>query len=87
MPELMARVFLLRGGKKEQLKPSKPELGLVENFVHMLGIEGDEADRMNRVLRFFFILHLDHGGVIFRPSQEKLLLQEGHPFMLQCQVQ
>ena len=62
MPELMARVFLLRGGKKEQLKPRKPELGLVENFVHMIGIEGDEAERMNRVLRFFFILHLDHGG-------------------------
>ena len=62
MPELMARVFLLRGGKKEQLWPRKPELGLVENFVHMLGIEGEEADRMNRVLRFFFILHMDHGG-------------------------
>ena len=62
MPELMARVFLLRGGKKEQLRPRKPELGLVENFVHMLGIEGEEADRMNRVLRFFFILHMDHGG-------------------------
>ena len=62
MPELMARVFLLRGGKKEQLRPRKPELGLVENFVHMLGIDGEEADRMNRVLRFFFILHMDHGG-------------------------
>ena len=62
MPELMARVYLLRGGKKEQLRPRKPELGLVENFVHMLGIEGEEADRMNRVLRFFFILHMDHGG-------------------------
>ena len=62
MPELMARVFLLRGGKKEQLRPRKPELGLVENFVHMLGMEGEEADRMNRVLRFFFILHMDHGG-------------------------
>ena len=62
MPELMARVFLLRGGKKEQLRPRKPELGIVENFVHMLGIEGEEADRMNRVLRFFFILHMDHGG-------------------------
>ena len=36
MPELMARVFILRGGKKEQLKPRKPELGLVEKFVHMI---------------------------------------------------
>ena len=62
MPELMARLFLLRGGKPEKLKPRKPELGLVENFVHMLGVEGDEAARMERVLRFFFILHMDHGG-------------------------
>ncbi len=62
MPELMARLFLLRGGRPEGLKPRKPELGLVENFVHMLGVEGDEAERMNRVLRFFFILHMDHGG-------------------------
>ena len=62
MPELMARLFLLRGGKPEELKPRKPELGLVENFVHMLGVEGKEAKRMERMLRFFFILHMDHGG-------------------------
>ena len=62
MPELMARLFLLRGGKPEDLRPRKPELGLVENFVHMLGVEAEEAERMERVLRFFFILHMDHGG-------------------------
>ena len=28
----------------------------------MLGMTGEEAEKMNRVLRFFFILHLDHGG-------------------------
>ena len=61
MPELMARIFLLRW-QKENLQPSKPELGLVENFTHMLGMTGEEAEKMNRVLRFFFILHLDHGG-------------------------
>jgi citrate synthase len=62
MPELMARIFLLRGGKPEDLRPRETKLGLVENFVHMLGIDGNEAERMNRVLRFFFILHMDHGG-------------------------
>jgi citrate synthase len=62
LPELMARIFLLRGGKPEDLRPRETKLGLVENFVHMLGIDGDEAERMNRVLRFFFILHMDHGG-------------------------
>ena len=62
MPELMARIFHLRGGKKLQTRDSRPQLGLVENFTHILGIDGDEAERMNRVLRFFFILHMDHGG-------------------------
>tara|TARA_B100000959_G_scaffold271345_1_gene319377 strand:- start:3166 stop:4335 length:1170 start_codon:yes stop_codon:yes gene_type:complete len=62
MPELMARIFLLRGGNAENLRPRNTKLGLVENFVHMLGIDGDQATRMNRVLRFFFILHMDHGG-------------------------
>ena len=62
MPELMARIFLLRGGNMQGARDSRPQLGLVENFTHMLGIDGDEAERMNRVLRFFFILHMDHGG-------------------------
>ena len=62
MPELMARIFLLRGGIKESLRPRKPELGLVENFVHMLGKDGEEAEKMTRVIKFFFILHMDHGG-------------------------
>ena len=62
MPELMARIFLLRGGNPYNLRPRNTELGLVENFVHMLGVDGEEAERMNRVLRFFFILHMDHGG-------------------------
>ena len=62
MPELMARIFLLRGGNINEIRDSRPQLGLVENFTHMLGVDGDEAERMNRVLRFFFILHMDHGG-------------------------
>lgn len=62
MPELMARIFLLRGGTQESLRPRKPELGLVENFVHMLGKDGEEAEKMTRVIKFFFILHMDHGG-------------------------
>jgi citrate synthase len=62
MPELMARIFLLRGGKKEEIRPRKPELGFVDNFVHMLGVNGEKAKKMERVLKFFFILHMDHGG-------------------------
>ena len=62
MPELMARILLLRGATQESLRPRKPELGLVENFVHMLGKDGEEAEKMTRVIKFFFILHMDHGG-------------------------
>ena len=62
MPELMARIFRLRGGEKEKLKPRSPSLGLVENFVHMMGFEDEQARDIERVLRFFFILHMDHGG-------------------------
>ena len=62
MPELMARIFLQRGGKGRPAKPSDPSLGLVENFVSLLGAEAEEADRMVRVLRVFLILHMDHGG-------------------------
>jgi citrate synthase len=62
MPEVMARIFRFRGGEKEKLKPRKPGLGLVENFVHMMGFEGEQARDIERVLKFFFILHMDHGG-------------------------
>ena len=55
MPELMARIFLLRGGNPEDLRPRKTKLGLVENFVHMLGVDGEEAEKMNRVLRLSLI--------------------------------
>ena len=52
MPELMARIFLLRGGNPEKLRPRNTELGLVENFVHMLGVDADEAERMNSCLLY-----------------------------------
>ncbi len=73
MPELMARLFLLRGGKPEELKPRKPELGLVENFVHMLGVEGDEAKRMERMLRFFSYCTWTTAAATSRPSPVKPL--------------
>ena len=40
MPELMARLFLLRGGKSEELRPRKPELGIAVLF-----FEDHENDR------------------------------------------
>lgn len=60
-PELVANIFRIRSGWGEPIE-SKPELGLVENFVHMMGVPGADADRLVKLLRVFYVLHLDHGG-------------------------
>lgn len=62
MPELMATIFRLRGGRGLPGVASEPERGMVENFVHLLGTEEGDVERMVRVLRTFLILHMDHGG-------------------------
>ena len=61
MPELMATIFRLRGARGLP-KASNPELGMVENFVQMLGIENIDIGKVTKVLRVFLILHMDHGG-------------------------
>ena len=53
MPELMATIFRLRGGRGLPEVASEPERGMVENFVHLLGLEGADAERMIRTLREF----------------------------------
>ncbi|MDP7313062.1 MAG: citrate/2-methylcitrate synthase, partial [Candidatus Thalassarchaeaceae archaeon] len=55
-------IFLLRGGHGLPKSGGEPKQGLVENFVHLLGKEGTEAENMIRVLRTFLVLHMDHGG-------------------------
>jgi citrate synthase len=61
MPELVAAIYRLRSGWGEPIA-SRPELGMIENFVHMLGVpEGDTAVLV-KLLRVFYVLHLDHGG-------------------------
>jgi len=41
---------------------SKPELGYVENFVHMLNIPGEKTDQLLQVMRLFNVIHYDHNG-------------------------
>lgn len=60
-PEVIAAIFRIRSGWGDPIE-SKPELGLVENFVHMLGVPGADADAVTKLLRTFYILHMDHGG-------------------------
>lgn len=60
-PELVAAIFRIRSGWGEPIAP-RPELGLIENFVHMLGVPGGDPERLARLLRVFYVLHMDHGG-------------------------
>jgi citrate synthase len=61
IPAVVAAVFRLRSGWGDIIEP-KPELGLVENFVHMLGVPDADSDKLTSLLRTFYVLHMDHGG-------------------------
>ena len=60
-PELVAAIFRIRSGWGDPIAP-KPELSLIENFVHMLGVPGADPAKIERILRVFYVLHMDHGG-------------------------
>ncbi|MGC6506860.1 MAG: citrate (Si)-synthase [Myxococcota bacterium] len=61
VPALVAAIFRIRSGWGDPIE-SKPELGLIENFVHMLGVPGGDSVALTELLRTFYILHMDHGG-------------------------
>jgi citrate synthase len=61
IPAVVAAVFRLRSGWGD-LIASKPDLGLVENFVHMLGVPNGDSEALTALLRTFYVLHMDHGG-------------------------
>jgi citrate synthase len=60
-PELVAAIFRIRNGWGAPIAP-RPELGLIENFVAMLGVPDADPALLTRLLRVFYILHADHGG-------------------------
>jgi citrate synthase len=59
--ELIAAIFRIRSGWGAPIA-SDPSLGLVENFVQMMGVPGADAKKLTRLLRTFYVLHMDHGG-------------------------
>ncbi len=61
MPEVVAAIYRTRSGWGKPIK-SNPKLGLMENFVHMLGVPGADAAKLTRLMRVFYVLHMDHGG-------------------------
>lgn len=60
-PELVAAVYRIRSGWGDPI-PANMDLGLVENFVHMLGVPDADPSQLVGILRTFYVLHMDHGG-------------------------
>ncbi len=61
MPELAATVINHHAGWGGT-KPSKPELGYIENFSQMLNVPNANLDALTEVFTLFNVLHYDHGG-------------------------
>ncbi len=61
IPELTAVVINHHAGWGHN-KESKPELGYMENFVHMLNVPNANKKELIEIFKIFDILHLDHGG-------------------------
>lgn len=60
LPELVAAIYRIRSGWGDTIE-SKPELGYMENFVHMMN-PPKASEHLSLVMRVFNILHYDHGG-------------------------
>lgn len=64
IPTLTAAIFRLREGWGDPIPPD-PNLGYIENFVHMLGVPShgpEETAKLIKLMRVFETTHLDHGG-------------------------
>lgn len=61
IPELVATVINFHAGWNS-LKPSKPELGYMENFTQMINVPGADQNVLTEIFKLFNILHYDHGG-------------------------
>lgn len=61
MPHLAASVINHHAGWGEAPKP-RPELGYMENFVHMLNVPKKNVHELTQAFKLFNILHYDHGG-------------------------
>lgn len=61
VPEIAATVINHHAGWGDA-PPSKPELGYMENFTHLLNIPQADKKSLERIFKLFNILHYDHGG-------------------------
>jgi citrate synthase len=61
MPEIVATIINHHAGW-DGAKPSRPELGYMENFTQMLNVPKADPSELNAAFRLFNVLHFDHGG-------------------------
>lgn len=61
IPEITATVINYHAGWGEG-KASRPELGYMQNFTHMLNVPNSNGDKLAKTFELFNILHYDHGG-------------------------
>lgn len=61
IPEIAATVINHHAGWGAT-KPTKPELGYMENFTQMLNVPNADPKQLVRAFKLFNILHYDHGG-------------------------
>lgn len=61
IPEITATVINYHAGWGDG-KPSRPELGYMENFSLMLNAPNVDITQLTRTMELFNILHYDHGG-------------------------
>lgn len=61
IPEIVAAVINHHAGWTGSKAP-RPELGYIENFVHLLNAPNMETARLTQVFKLFNVLHYDHGG-------------------------
>lgn len=61
IPQIVAAFINRHAGWGPTPKP-EPELGYMENFVHMLNLPGDKTDELIQVMKLFNVISFDHNG-------------------------
>ena len=78
LPQITACLINYLAGWGPTPEP-KPELGYIENFVHMLQMPGKNASELIQVMRLFNIVHYDHDGGNLSAFVGKAVASGGEP--------